>query len=72
MTAAKTLWILDAIFDDVDPADLQLDSMNSGQSHRLRMKAELEASSYSRSGYSTRGSRRGQLARGEGSHSAPR
>jgi hypothetical protein len=60
------------VFDDVDEADLELDNMNSGQSHRQRMKAELEASSHSRGGYATRGGRGGQLGRGGGSHSVSR
>jgi len=63
---------IDAVFDDVDEADLELDNMNSGQSHRQRMKAELEASSNSRGDYASRGGRRGQLARGGGSHSVSR
>jgi hypothetical protein len=67
-----TICYIDAVFDDVDEADLELDNMNSGQSHRQRMKAELEASSNSRGDYATRGSRRGQLARGGGSRSASR
>lgn len=60
------------MFDDVDEADLKLDQMNSGQSHRQRMKAELEASNSSRGSFATRGGRGGQFARGGGSHSASR
>jgi hypothetical protein len=60
------------VFDDVDEADLGLDNMNSGQSHRQRMKAELEASSHSRGGYATRGGRGSQLARGGCGHSVSR
>jgi hypothetical protein len=64
--------IPDVVFNDVDKADLELDSMNSGQSHRLRMKAELEASSHSRGGHAARGGRGGQLTRGGRSHAMPR
>lgn len=37
--------LTDATFDDVDPAVLALDSMNYGQSHRERMRANLAAKS---------------------------
>jgi hypothetical protein len=55
---------LDAVFNDVDEAQLELDGMNSGQLHRLRTKAELEASKHSRGGYAGRGGRVGQSSRG--------
>jgi hypothetical protein len=61
-----------ATFVDVDPADLELDAMNSGQSHRQRLTAELETK-----GSSSRGRgiinhvRRGDISV-RGGHSAAR
>jgi hypothetical protein len=64
----------DVKFDDVDEADLALDEMNLGQSHRLRMKAVLDEShrgngASARGGHTQRGGRGGSALRGRGNYS---
>jgi hypothetical protein len=54
-------------FHDVDEADLALDEMNLGQSHRLRMTAELSGSLRGTS-TSTRGGHMQRVGRGGSSN----